>query len=91
LVYIFLASELPKRRIFISRSIARFMIEIFDLDPFLSLLAAILDMLLGFLLDELRSIAFVLAKVGIEINRLIEDEVLILGNVSDASAASLTF
>jgi len=70
---------------------ARFMIGIFDLDPFLNLLAAIIDLLLGFLLDELRSIAFVLAKVSIEINRLIKDEVLVLGNVSDASAASLTF
>ena len=67
------------------------MIGIIDKDPFLSLLVAILDMLLGFLLDELRSIAFFLAKISIEINRLIEDEVLVLGNVSDASAASLTF
>jgi len=91
LVDIFLATELPKRSIFISRSMARFMIGIFDLDPFLNLLAAIIGLLLGFLLDELRSIAFVLAKVSIEINRLIEDEVLVLGNVSDASAASLTF
>ena len=70
---------------------AKFMIGIFDLDPFLNLLVAIIDLLLGFLLDELRSIAFVLAKVSIEINRLIEDEVLVLGNVSDASSASLTF
>jgi len=91
LVDIFLATELPKRSIFISRSMARFMIGIIDLDPFLNLLIAIIDLLLGFLLDELRSIAFVLAKVSIEINRLIEDEVLVLGNVSDASAASLTF
>jgi len=67
------------------------MIDIIDLDPFLNLLVAILDLLLGFLLDELRSIAFVLAKVRIEINRLIKDEVLVLENVSDASAASLTF
>ena len=67
------------------------MIGIIDLDPFLNLLVAIIDLLLGFLLDELRSIAFFLAKIIIEINRLIEDEVLILGNVSDASAASLTF
>ena len=70
---------------------ARFMIGIIDLDPFLNLLVAILDLLLGFLLDELRSISFFLAKVCIEIDRLIEDEVLILRDVSDASAASLTF
>ena len=67
------------------------MIDIIDLDPFLNLLVAILDLLLGFLLDELRSIAFFLAKVCIEIDRLIEDEVLILRDVSDASATSLTF